>query len=62
MKIVIPEITGNKLSAAKGFVAISKLVWMQTKPIFVAPYVDTTIKLCYMSFVLFFVEKGTFLW
>lgn len=62
VKSVIPEITGQKLSATKGFIAISKLIWAQTKPIFVAPYGATTLKLSYMIFILFFVEKGTFLW
>lgn len=62
VKDLIPETTGNKLSATKGCLGILKLIWHQTKPIFVAPYVDTTLKLSYILFVLFFIGNGTFLW
>lgn len=62
MTNLVAETTGTKLSATKGFVGILKLIWNQTKPIFMHPYADTTAKLCYMIFVLFFIGHGTFLW
>lgn len=59
---LIRETTTNSLMATKGFSAISKLVWNQTKPIFVAPYLDSTAKLSFMVFALFAIGHGTMLW
>lgn len=59
---LIRETTTNSLMATKGFSAILKLVWQQTKPIFIAPYLDSTAKLCFMVFTLFAVGHGTLIW
>lgn len=50
---LIRETNANSLMATKGFSAILKLVWNQTKPIFIAPYLDSTAKLSFMVFALF---------
>lgn len=62
MKALKQEATGNNLAAAKGFASVLKLIWNQTKPIFVPPYLDSTAKLCYMTFVLFAIGHGAFMW
>lgn len=62
VKSLIPEITVEKLSTTKGFVSTVQFVWNQTKPIFIPPYLDKTVKLCYMVFILFAIGHGTFLW
>ncbi|XP_031628518.1 synaptic vesicle glycoprotein 2C-like isoform X2 [Contarinia nasturtii] len=56
---LIPEENTNNLLATKGFVNIMKLVWKQTKPIFVPPYLDSTVKLCFIVFTLFAVGHGS---
>ena len=50
---LMPETSATDLTATKGFMNILKLVWNQTKPIFVPPYLDSTVKLCFMVFTLF---------
>lgn len=62
MKELKKESTGNSLGATKGLMNVMKLVWNQTKPIFVPPYLDSTVKLCFIAFVLFAVGNGTFAW
>ncbi|XP_031628517.1 synaptic vesicle glycoprotein 2C-like isoform X1 [Contarinia nasturtii] len=59
---LIPEENTNNLLATKGFVNIMKLVWKQTKPIFVPPYLDSTVKLCFIVFTLFAVGHGSVMW
>ncbi|XP_031628665.1 synaptic vesicle glycoprotein 2B-like [Contarinia nasturtii] len=59
---LIPEAAGNSLTATKGFLNILKLVWNQTKPIFVVPYLDSTLKLCFLMFTLFAIGHGLTLW
>lgn len=56
---LIHEGSGNNLAATKGFVNFIKLVWNQTKPIFVPPHLDSTVKLCFMVFTLFAIGHGT---
>lgn len=46
----------------KTFINILKLVWNQTKPIFIAPYLDSTVKLCFIVFTLFAIGHGIMLW
>lgn len=59
---IIPEASGNSLVATKGFANVLRLVWDQTKPIFVPPYLDSTVKLCFMVFTLFAIGHGLSLW
>lgn len=59
---LIFEGSGNNLTATKGFANFAKLVWNQTKPIFIPPYLDSTVKLCFMVFTLFAIGHGTVLW
>lgn len=59
---IIPEASGNSLMATKGFANVLQLVWDQTKPIFVPPYLDSTVKLCFMVFTLFAIGHGLSLW
>lgn len=58
----MPETSATDLTATKGFMNILKLVWNQTKPIFVPPYLDSTVKLCFMVFTLFAIGHGTAMW
>lgn len=63
MKYLFEEpTTGRSLASIKGFANILKLVWSQTKPIFVRPYVVNTLALCYMIFALFAIGHGSFMW
>ena len=56
------EESGNNLMATKGFLNILKLVWDQTKPIFIPPHLDSTVKLCFLVFVIFAIGHGILLW
>lgn len=49
---------GKKVTNTKGFVNMLKYVWNQTRPIFVPPQLDSTVKLCYIVFVLFATGQG----
>lgn len=62
MNDVLSEGTSKQLGETKGFVNIMKLVWNQTKPIFVPPYLDKTLKLSYIMFIVFSIGHGTFMW
>lgn len=59
---LIPEAVGNSLLATKGFLNILRLVWNQTKPIFMPPYLDSTVKLWFLMFTLFAIGHGLTLW
>lgn len=59
---LVREASTNNLMAMKGLSDMLKLMWRQTKPIFVAPYLDSTVKLCFMVFTLFAVGHGTIMW
>lgn len=59
---LVREASANNLMAMKRPSDMLKLMWTQTKPIFVAPYLDSTVKLCFMVFTLFAVGHGTIMW
>lgn len=59
---LVRETSTNSVLATKGFTNMLKLVWDQTKPIFVPPYSDSTAKLCFMVVILFAIGHGTMLW
>lgn len=62
VKDLYEEPTGTALSDVSGCFGILKLVWNQTWPLFKAPHVGNTLKLCYLMAVLFSVGHGTFMW
>lgn len=53
---------GVSLANTKGFVNIIKLLWSQTKPIFMPPLLSRTWKLCYLTFTVFAIGHGTYMW
>lgn len=62
MKYIQREMIGNNLSSTKGFTDIVRLLWSQTKPLFLPPLFTHTWKLCYMIFVIYTVGYGTYVW
>lgn len=62
VKDVHDETTGTNLSDVRGFGGVMKLLWNQTWPLFVAPHLGNTFKLCYLMFILFSVGHGTAMW
>lgn len=62
VKEIMAEPTGRSLANVKGFSNTMELVWAQTKPIFMPPFLENTVKLSFMIFVLFAVGHGTFMW
>lgn len=62
VKEIIPEPTGRSFGNVKGFTHVMQLVWDQTKPIFMPPFVDKTVKLSFIIFVLFAIGHGSFMW
>lgn len=53
---------GGTLASTKGFRNIIRLLWQQTKPIFMSPLLKHTWKMCLILFVLFGVSHGTGIW
>lgn len=62
IKDLVDEPTGTALSEVHGVYGILKLVWNQTWPLFQQPHLGSTLKLCYLMFVLFSIGHGTFMW
>lgn len=62
IKDLVDEPTGTALSEVHGVYGILKLVWNQTWPLFQRPHLGSTLKLCYLMFVLFSIGHGTFMW
>lgn len=62
MKSIANESLGNNLGNAKGFCSILRLLWCQTKPIFIQPHLKNTWKLSFIIFVIFSIAHGTFQW
>lgn len=56
------SIGGNNLANTKGFCNLLRLLWSQTKPIFLPPLLTHTWKLCYLIFAIFAIGHGTFMW
>lgn len=61
IKNIKSESNGNRLTSSKGFCNIVQLLWSQTKPIFIAPLLSHTWKLCYLIFAIFLIGHGNFL-
>lgn len=59
--IKVEEI-GNSLADTRGFCNVVRLLWSQTKPIFLRPLLTHTWKVCYIEFVIFAVAHGTSTW
>lgn len=55
-------IDDNNNSSGEGCCYIVKSIWKQTKPIFQAPYLTNTWKLCFIIIVIFSIGHGTFVW
>lgn len=56
------ESLGSSLSDAKGFVATMRLMWRQTYPIFMPPYLSNMIMLLYLSIACYVVSQGFYMW
>lgn len=56
------DVIGSMLSDTHGFCNIMRLLWSQTKPIFLPPLRTHTWKVCYIIFVMFALGHGTFMW
>lgn len=59
---IIQERIGKSLNDVKGFGNIAKFVWAQTKPIFLQPHLENTLKVSYIIFVIFAIGHGSFMW
>lgn len=59
---LIPVSSGRNLSEVKGVKNAIQFVWKQTKPVFVAPFLDKTVKLSYLMFVIFSIGHGSYMW
>lgn len=57
-----PEKLGSNLADTRGFMAVLSLMWSQTKPLFLKPHVWNMARMSYLSFALFAVAHGFFMW
>lgn len=62
IKSIKSEPIGNNLTNTKGFLNIIKLLWSQTKPIFIPPLLTHTWKLCYLIGCIYLIGHGIFMW
>lgn len=62
MQDLIQERSGKNLKEVKGFCNIVKFVWDQTRPIFMQPHLENTLKISYIIFVVFAIGHGSFMW
>lgn len=62
MKAIELEKLGSNLADAKGFIAVLKMMWAQTKPLFLRPHLFNILKLTYLSIGLYTVGHGFYMW
>ncbi|XP_037037557.1 synaptic vesicle glycoprotein 2B-like [Bradysia coprophila] len=62
IKEISPECLGSNLANCCGVRDVLKMIWKQTWPLFVPPYLGNMLMLCYLSFGLYGVAHGTFMW
>lgn len=55
-------INNNINHPGKGCCNIIRSIWKQAKPIFQAPYLANTWKLCFIILVIFSIGNGLFMW
>lgn len=62
VKDIAREPLGNSLSNTKGFGSILRLIWNQTRAIFIHPHLANTLKLGYIIFCMFLFGHGMVNW
>lgn len=62
MKDIVREPLGNSLSNTQGFGSILRLIWNQTRAIFMHPHLANTLKLCFIIFFTFLFSHGMVNW
>lgn len=62
VKSIKMDIFGSAKPNTNGFCNILQLLWSQTKPIFLPPLRCFTVQICYVTFVIFAIGHGTFMW
>lgn len=62
MNDIAREPLGNSLSNTKGCFQILRLIWNQTRAIFIDPHLANTLKLCFIIFFMFLFGHGMVNW
>lgn len=62
IKEISLESIGSNLANASGVKDVLKMIWKQTWPLFVSPFLGNMFMLCYLSFVLFAIAHGVYMW
>lgn len=62
VKEISLEEMGSNLTNAKGLTGVLKMIWKQTWPLFASPYLGNMLMLSYLSFVLFAIAHGVYMW
>lgn len=62
VKSIVAGAMGKSLVSTNGFYDFMRLLWSQTKPVFLHPLLTNTWKICYTEFAIFAVVFGTSTW
>lgn len=62
VKEITLESIGSNLANVSGVKDVFKMIWKQTWPLFVSPFLGNMLMLCYLSFVLFAIAHGVYMW
>lgn len=62
VKMLIKESAGTSLKHVHGIANVLTLLWNQTWPLFAPPHLWNTLKLSYLTFILFSAGHGAFIW
>lgn len=62
VKEIAPDSIGSNLADCCSVQDVLKMIWKQTWPLFVPPYLGNMLMLCYLSFGLYGVAHGIFMW
>lgn len=56
------ESIGSNLSDVRGVKGMLRMLWKQTQPLLQQPHMGNLFSLCFLTFVLFAVSHGFYMW
>lgn len=56
------ESIGSNLSDVRGMKGMLKMLWKQTKPLLQQPHLGNLLMMCFLTFALFAVSHGFYMW
>ncbi|KAJ6635070.1 Synaptic vesicle glycoprotein 2B [Pseudolycoriella hygida] len=62
VKEISQDTIGSNLATARGVKDVLKMIWKQTTPLFRTPFLGSMLMLSYISFVVYAVANGVYMW